>query len=110
MKITLSGIDSLLKALSGAEVKGKVGKVVKKHGAAMHKAALRNVPVDTGHLKRSITIEILDGGMTAKVQEHADYGIYVEMGTRYMGAQPYMKPALNSVEGAFVADLRKAVK
>lgn len=108
MKITLSGIDGLLKALSGAEVKGKVGKVVKKHGAAMHKAALRNVPVDTGHLKRSITLEV--NSMTATVQEHADYGIYVEMGTRYMGAQPYMKPALNSVEGAFVADLRKAVK
>ena len=108
MKITLSGIDGLLKALNGEEVKGKVGKVVKKHGAAMHKAALRNVPVDTGHLKRSITLE--SDSMTATVQEHTDYGIYVEMGTRYMGAQPYMKPALNSVEGAFVEDLRKAVK
>lgn len=108
MKITLSGIDGLLKALSGEEVKGKVSKVVQKHGAAMHKAALRNVPVDTGHLKRSITLET--DSMTATVQEHADYGIYVEMGTRYMGAQPYMKPALQSVEGAFVEDLRKAVK
>ena len=108
MKITLSGIDSLLKALSGEEVKGKVSKVVQKHGAAMHKAALRNVPVDTGHLKRSITLEV--NSMTATVQEHADYGIYVELGTRYMGAQPYMKPALQSVEGPFVADLRKAVR
>lgn len=108
MKITLSGIDGLLKALNGEEVKGKVSKVVQKHGAAMHKAAIRNAPVDTGHLKRSITLEA--NGTTATVQEHTDYGIYVEMGTRYMGAQPYMKPALNSVEGQFVEDLRKAVK
>lgn len=108
MKITLSGIDSLLKALSGEEIRGKVSKVVQKHGAAMHKAALRNVPVDTGHLKRSITLEV--SSMTAKVQEHTEYGKWVETGTRKMAAQPFMKPALNSVEGAFVADLRKAVK
>lgn len=108
MKITLSGMEGLLKALSGAEVKGKVSKVVQKHGAAMHKAALRNVPVDTGHLKRSITLEV--SSMTAKVQEHTEYGKWVETGTRKMAAQPYMKPALNSVEGQFVADLRKAVK
>ena len=108
MKITLSGVDGLLKALSGAEVKSKVSKAVQKNGAQMHKAALRNVPVDTGHLKRSITLET--DSTTATVQEHTDYGIYVEMGTRKMAAQPYIKPAFNSVKDTFISDLRKAVR
>lgn len=108
MKITLSGVDGLLKALSGAEVKSKVHKAVQKNGAAMHKAAISNAPVDTGHLKRSITLET--DSMTATVQEHTDYGIYVELGTRKMAAQPYIKPAFNSVKDTFVSDLRKAVR
>lgn len=108
MKITLSGVDGLLKALSGAEVKSKIGKAVQKNGAQMHKAAISNAPVDTGALKQSITLEVSD--MTATVQENKHYGIYVELGTRKMAAQPYIKPAFNSVKDTFVSDLRKAVR
>lgn len=108
MKITLSGVDGLLKALSGAEVKSKVSKAVQKNGAQMHRAALRYVPVDTSALKQSITLEVSD--MTATVQENKHYGKYVELGTRKMAAQPYIKPAFNSVKDTFISDLRKAVK
>lgn len=109
MKIKLSGIGALINALNSETVNPRIKEVVKKNGADMHQKALELVPVDTGTLKRSITLEIKDGGLTAEVKEHTEYGVYLELGTRYMAAQPYMRPALNFVKDKFRNDLKKAV-
>lgn len=50
-------------------------------------------PVDTGHLRASIGA-VQEGRATWVVRAAAHYALYVEMGTRYMGAQPYMRPAI----------------
>ena len=39
------------------------------------------VPVDDGALRDSIEMELLNGGMKARVQVTAEYAIYVEYGT-----------------------------
>lgn len=55
--------------------------------------ARRNAPVDTGELRSSISANpVTDNSIT--VTASADYAGYVELGTRYMRAQPYLKPAL----------------
>lgn len=109
MKLELIGLNLLKQALDGKKVDPKIKKAVKSNGAKLHQEALRLVPVDTGNLKRSITLDIEDGGATAKVQENTEYGVYVEQGTRYMAAQPYIGPAFNSVKDKFIEDLKKAV-
>jgi HK97 gp10 family phage protein len=50
--------------------------------------ARRLAPVDTGELRRSIHV---DGD---EVVASADHAVYVELGTRYMAAQPFLGPAL----------------
>ena len=55
MKIKLSGIGALIKALNSETVNPRIKEAVKKNGADMHQKALELVPVDTGTLKRSIT-------------------------------------------------------
>ena len=37
--------------------------------------------MDSGHLKRSLTIEFSDNGLTGRVYTDVEYGIYVEYGT-----------------------------
>lgn len=95
--------------------------VVAKNGSRLQTKAQQNAPVGTpestgipnyvgGTLRRSIGLEIKDGGLTAVSGATAHYGEYVERGTRFMRAQPYMKPAFNQVKGKFNADLRKLVR
>ena len=52
-------------------------------------------PVDTGALRDSITIEPINEH-SGKVGPAMEYDIFVEMGTRRMAAQPYMRPAADN--------------
>ena len=60
----------------------------------------------TGNLKRNIMGEMIGSGdsltYVCRVPvERVDYAYYVEHGTRYMSAQPYMKPAFDTIKGDF---------
>lgn len=59
-------------------------------------------PVDTGALKASILAVILSP-LSAAVRAAMYYAIYVEMGTRKMAAQPYLRPALEREAPRLVA-------
>ncbi len=48
--------------------------------------------------------------MTAEVAPGMNYAAYVEYGTRYMAAQPYMRPAFMQQSERFKADLAKLMK
>ena len=49
-------------------------------------------PVDTGRLRQSIGHST--GDREAVVGTNVEYAEFVELGTRYQHAQPYLKPAL----------------
>jgi len=49
-------------------------------------------PVRTGHLRSSIYAKIQ--GWVAEIGAEATYALFVEFGTRYMQAQPYLYPAI----------------
>ena len=55
-------------------------------------------------------LEIKDSGLTAESEATVNYAGYVEYGTRFMGAQPYMRPALQEVGKQFKSDMEKLVK
>lgn len=107
--VQIIGLDKLEKQLKKNATLNDVKKVVRQNGAELHKKAQRNVPVDTGTLKRSIVLEITNGGMNAEVEATAEYSEYVEYGTRYMDAQPYIRPALKEQERQFKSDMKKLV-
>ncbi|WP_369908961.1 HK97-gp10 family putative phage morphogenesis protein [Streptococcus hyointestinalis] len=110
--VTLIGDDELLAGLLKEARFEKKKAAVKKHGASLQRKAMKNAVFtkgySTGATKRSITLTIGNGGMSAKVAAGTAYSGYVEAGTRKMEAQPFMKPALDSVMEAFLADLGKA--
>ncbi len=69
--------------------------------ALVEAAAKHYVPIDTGLLQSSIDTVIEETGKTivGRVAPHTDYAGFVEYGTRYMAAQPYMRPALDESRG-----------
>lgn len=126
MVLKLEGMDELLRALNKKKVAGpKLKQVVMRNGTKLHQAAQRKAVFKghyawvkgkgrifvkpTGNLRRNIRLRIEDGGYTAKVRAGAEYSGYVELGTRYMAAQPYLQPALNEIEGQFKGDLEALI-
>lgn len=67
-------------------------------------------PVDTGTLERSVNMDIEDGGLTAVVEPTAEYAGFVEFGTRYMGAQPFLGPAFKKQSNKFKKDMKRLVE
>lgn len=108
--IQLVGMEKVIVKLQKNMKKDAVKTVVKKNGSRLQQQAMENAPVDTGTLKRSITLDITDGGMSAESEATVHYAGYVEYGTRFMGAQPYMRPALKEVGKQFKRDMEKLVK
>lgn len=110
MGIKWSGLEDLTATIETKVKLESIKTVIKANGAAMQQRAMQKVPVDTGQLKRSIQLDIRDAGLTAVVEPHTDYAAYVEYGTRYMSAQPYIRPAFNETVKQVKADLEKLAR
>ena len=54
------------------------------------------VPVRTGRLKASISAG--EEGKNFKTQVDCPYAVYVEMGTRFMTARPYLRPGVQRAD------------
>ena len=106
----LNGLGALQRALKEKATADDVKKVVKLNTTEMQRNAERLVPVDTGYLKRSIVMTLLNTDMTGSVKPYANYASYVEYGTRNMDAQPYMRPAFTQQKIKFISDLNRLMK
>jgi HK97 gp10 family phage protein len=95
----------------------------------VHAGATSKAPADTGALRNSIMWRTSwdgDGGFNSQGGARADeklterpgedeaivgsgmsYATYQEFGTRYMKAQPYMRPAGDEVRGSTAAEIGK---
>lgn len=110
VKIKLEGDLKLKAVIKRCKNPDKIKACVKRSGATLNQYAMRNVPVDTGTLKRSIILELTDGGMTAEVGPTIHYGEYQEFGTRFMPAHPYLRPAFDAASAEFKANLEKVIQ
>jgi len=62
-------------------------------GVIVEGTAKRLAPVNTGNLRGSINRETFSD--RAEVGTNVEYAEYVEYGTRFMGEQPYLRPAID---------------
>ena len=87
-----------------------VQNAVKLNTTEMHRRASRKVPVDTGHLRRSLTVDFSDGGLTGRVYTDVEYAIYQEYGTRFINPRPFMRPSLYEQRPLFAKDMSRLLK
>ena len=111
-KIRLDGLSELKRGLESKpkDVKPALQRILQKHGAALQQKEMRAVPVDTGTLKRSIILDVNYESLTATVEPTAHYASYVEYGTRYMNAQPFVRPSYNAQVTLFRQDVKNLSK
>ena len=78
-----------------AEMQPKASRIVNKYGLAITGEAAENAPLDIGALRSSITAEsMMTGDLSFTVQDGVNYGIFQELGTSKMAAQPFLLPAV----------------
>lgn len=78
-------------------IDGDVTDLLEQLGSEIEADARAVCPVDTGRLRDSLEHEV--NGDTLRVGTNVEYAVYVEEGTRYMEAEPYLRPALFRVRG-----------
>lgn len=125
-KVKIVGMEKLEKQLRKNIALNDVKKVIRHNGAQLQEGAQREADFrghyeyekgkglvfvePSGNLKEKIELDIEDSGMTAEVTPKAEYSAYVELGTRFMDAQPYLKPAFEKQVPKFKQDMLKLTK
>ncbi|MEM3731731.1 MAG: HK97 gp10 family phage protein [Candidatus Bathyarchaeia archaeon] len=66
------------------------------------------VPVRTGRLRSSIYAEVRD--WVVRIGANATYALFVEFGTRYMQARPYLYPAIQAHLPRLEQIIREAIQ
>lgn len=114
MKLRVTGTNSLMKHLRQAQNLDEVRQSVRKHGANLQQTMMDEATFTKGYskgtTKRSIALEMRDDSFTASVQPHTHYASYVEYGTRFMDAQPFVRPAFRKIEPVFISDMKRLLK
>ena len=125
-KLTVEGLDKLEKKLKKNVTLNDVERIVRVNGSELHRKMQKNADfkghygwakgkgkvfkTPTGTTKRSISLDIKDGGMTAEVEPQTEYSPYLEYGTRFMEAQPFVRPAFEEQAEQFKRDMDKLVR
>lgn len=112
--IKIEGIEKLQAKLKKNVQMDDVKKLVRTNGAQLQNKMVRKADFkkeyQTGTTKRSIVSNIKDGGLTVEVGPTTEYSPYLEFGTRFMEAQPFVRPALDEQKKEFVKDFKKLTK
>lgn len=110
MKIEIEGGDELVRSIRNRLGADKVVPVIRRNTSQAQQKAMRLAAVDTGFMKRSITMRLDISGLAGYITAGADYSPYVEFGTRYMDSQPFMRPAAREQAPIFLSDLRNLIR
>lgn len=113
-KIKVTGLKELEKALKDNASLDLVKKTVAGNGAELRDKMSDKADFTrgyaTGATKRSIGLEMQDSGFTAVVGPETEYSPYLEYGTRFMTAQPFVGPAYDEQVIQFKKDMKRLVK
>ena len=113
-KLTVTGMDKVEKALRKNVQMSDVKKCVRHHGTKLQQRMQENADFkkgyQTGQTKRSIGLEMQDSGLTASVGPETEHSPYLEFGTRFMEAQPFVKPAYDDQKVEFRKDLQRLMR
>ena len=118
----LDGMSKLQKELMQRVSKDKVVSVVKRNTTQMQQTAMSKAssvytkrdkhgkPYSTGDTKKSIGVSFENSGMSGITGMGQNYNPFTEKGTRFMAAEPLLKPTFNSQKTKFESDLEKLLK
>lgn len=105
-------LEALMK--KSEKVSQEVKNAVRRNGNELKNRMVRKADFrkgyQTGTTKRSIEENIAADGLSVTVGPTTDYAPYLEYGTRFMEAQPFVRPAWTEQVPKFVRDLNNIIK
>jgi HK97 gp10 family phage protein len=107
-KVGVKVVSNRLSQMS-AEIKKDVAAEIERSARTIEAGAKQDVAVDTGTLRRSITTQIEDDGLSATVAAGTDYAIFVERGSRGGPARPFLIPNFEREVPRLRAAIKKAI-
>jgi HK97 gp10 family phage protein len=113
MAQTVKGIvlDTTVLDRITTEMKPRAAKIVSNYGNMVALTASKNAPVETGALRSSIVSESkMTEQLTYTVSDGVEYGVFQELGTSKMAAQPFMVPAIETWRDKFFAAFAELFK
>lgn len=116
MKIKVTGTKELAAHCKEAQKLEQVRRVVAHHSAQLDNGMKRAAGAafvkgySTGDTARSIMTVLSGDGLESRTAPTTEYASYIEYGTRYMSAEPYVRPSFNAVKGQFVKDIETVMK
>ena len=95
--VRMVGLNQYIKAVQKkpAQVEQAVDREIKLSSLRIEKKSKQQSPFDTGWLSNNIYANVVRS-MAAEVVSPAEYSIFIELGTRFMMAQPFLFPALKA--------------
>lgn len=110
MKITykVKGLDNFTRIAKNKpkEARKAVAQVTNRFAFKIEMTARDTAPFDTGWLSENIYSEMVTD-VRYRIIAATEYAIYVEQGTRYMMAQPFLFPALQENYQPYIKTLQK---
>ena len=104
VNVTNVHIDTAALDKITANIKPNAARIVNSYGLAITSRAIKLAPVDTGALINSISARSdMIGDLTFRVQDGVIYGVFQELGTSKMAAQPFLVPAVEAFREKFLA-------
>lgn len=112
--IKVDGLKELQKKLKDNVSLDDVKRVVSQNGSKLQEKMQAKADFkkgyQTGTTKHSIRAETKDSGFAVEVAPTTEYSPYLEHGTRFMDAQPFIKPAFDAQKEIFKRDMQKLCK
>lgn len=112
--IRVTGLKKLQRALKENVTMADVKRVVRHNGQQMHQKIVDNAEFkkgyQTGTTKRNVAGSSEDGGFAYEAEPTTEYSQYLEYGTRFMDAQPFVRPAYAEQKEKFKKDIQKLVR
>lgn len=117
----LNGVEEFLNMINPDGVGRRVTDVVKQNGTELTQTMKQNANFNghvdsngffiypTGTTKRSISMQLKSGGFAVEVAPKTYYSPFLEFGTRYMTAQPFVFKSLDKQEPVFTRDLLRVL-
>ena len=113
IEITRKNLQKFLKDIDnlGKEVKRNTVREIAATSLDVQTEAKRTVPVITGRLKTSIGEQRRSSdGLGIIVDANVEYAVYVEYGTEFQKAQPFLNPAARKAKVKMLANLNFMLK
>lgn len=112
--IFFEGLEELEGKLKKNVTLNDVKKVVRNNGSKLQSNIQKNADFSkgyaTGTTKRSVNLQIGENGLEASSEPQTEYSQYVEWGTRYMEAQPFVRRGFVETKEQFKSDMKRLVE